>query len=29
MSVNGSDPTEVEAMVNTVQAPEVQTPYPT
>ena len=29
MSVNGSDPTEVEAMVNTVQAAEVQTPYPT
>jgi len=29
MSVNGSDPTEVEVMVNTVQAAEVQTPYPT
>jgi H+-transporting ATPase len=29
MSVNGSDPTELEAMVNTVQAPQVQTSYPT
>ncbi|MCW2629862.1 MAG: P-type ATPase, translocating [Mycobacterium sp.] len=29
MSVNGSDPTEVKAMVNMVQAPQVQTPYPT